>query len=141
MNQGFLKLNEASRRRLRMMYHIVFVLLLMHFAVVYTFPGWFHNPRAQLGSFVGAGTHGHRSASHVIETEGDTRLLRGGDDPSMHFDITTFRLEPKNLNYGIGREAFPALIEPATARLAPLPRALRMSMCRSATSARWPWGS
>jgi hypothetical protein len=40
------------------------------------------------------------------------QYLYGGTDPSQHFDITAFRLDPKRLNFGLGREMFPALIEP-----------------------------
>lgn len=47
----------------------------------------------------------------LIEEEG-RRLLWGGDDDRWHFDISTFDLDPANLHYGIGRERFPALIEP-----------------------------
>lgn len=38
--------------------------------------------------------------------------LWGGGDKTRHFDITQSRLRPSQLHYGIGREAFPALIAP-----------------------------
>jgi hypothetical protein len=38
--------------------------------------------------------------------------LFGGDDESDHFIVTNLSLEPKQFHYGIGREDFPALIEP-----------------------------
>jgi len=105
-------LPPASRRRLWMMYHVMFVLLLGHFAMVYLLPGYFQDHRGRIRGPSGGSSVGTHSASHVIERDDGTRLLHGGEDESMHFDITTFRLEPANLNYGIGREAFPALIEP-----------------------------
>lgn len=46
-----------------------------------------------------------------ITREGDRVLLWDGAQPDATFDITTFDLDPKRLKYGIGREAFPALIE------------------------------
>lgn len=51
------------------------------------------------------------SDSRVIR-KNDKRFLYGGEKESDHFDITEFRLNPLQLNYGIGREAFPALIKP-----------------------------
>lgn len=101
-----------SHRRLWIMYHVMFVLLLGHFILVYLFPGYFHDSRGQIRGLPTVSGSATRHASHVIERDDGTRLLHGGEDESMHFDITTFRLDPANLNYGIGREAFPALIEP-----------------------------
>lgn len=49
--------------------------------------------------------------------ERDGRLwLFGGEEPGQAFDITEFRLDPGKLNFGLGREAFHALIEPEFAR-------------------------
>ena len=112
LKRSFFRLPEASRRRLRILYHVAFVLLLAHFATVYLLPGYFHDRRGQARGWPGGGFGSPERASPVIEGDDGTRLLRGGDDPSMHFDITTFRLNPANLRYGLGREAFPALIEP-----------------------------
>ena len=42
---------------------------------------------------------------------GGKRYLFGGLE-GEHFDIEQFRLDPAQLRYGLGREAFPALIEP-----------------------------
>lgn len=47
----------------------------------------------------------------VLQSDG-RRLLWGGEDESDHFDITEFRLNIDQLKYGLGREWFPALIEP-----------------------------
>ncbi len=111
-SRRFAGLSDASRRRLRIMYHIVFVLLLGHFALVYLLPGYFHDSRGRVRGFSSGRFAPPRPASHVIERDDGARLLRGGEDESMHFDIATFRLNPAQLKYGIGREAFPALIEP-----------------------------
>ncbi len=108
----FLGLPEGSRKRLRMMYHVAFALLLVHFALVYLRPGFFYKPPRSVSGISAAGFPGAGGVAHVIDGEDGTRLLPGGEDESMHFDVTTFRLEPANLKYGIGREAFPALIEP-----------------------------
>ena len=57
------------------------------------------------------GIMGFPSLRSVIEKDG-LRLLPGGPDESDHFDITEFRLNSEQLHYGLGRENFPALIEP-----------------------------
>lgn len=44
--------------------------------------------------------------------ENDRKMLWGGNDDSWHFDITGWPLKECQLKYGLGREAFHALIEP-----------------------------
>ena len=60
-----------------------------------------------------------RGPGRVVERDGK-RSLYGGKDPGQDFDVTEFRLDPRRLKYGLGREAFPALIKPqfVTARQA-----------------------
>ena len=105
-------LTPASRKRLRLMYHTMFALLLAHFTLVYLFPGYFHDSRGYVRGFPQRTFAARQPASYVIEGDDGSRMLYGGEDPQSYFDITTFRLNPDRLNYGIGREAFPALIEP-----------------------------
>ena len=40
------------------------------------------------------------------------QMLYGGEDDSQHFDITNSELTDSQYHYGIGREKFPALLEP-----------------------------
>jgi hypothetical protein len=40
------------------------------------------------------------------------KMLYGGKDDSQHFDITDYELKDEQFHYGIGREAFPALLKP-----------------------------
>ena len=47
----------------------------------------------------------------IFELEG-RKMLFGGKDSSQHFDITDYALKDNQLHYGIGRERFPALLEP-----------------------------
>lgn len=42
----------------------------------------------------------------------DKQMLYGGTDSSQHFDITGYSLNNEQFHYGIGREAFPALLKP-----------------------------
>lgn len=42
----------------------------------------------------------------------DRRMLYGGPDSTQHFDITGYTLKDEQFHYGIGREAFPALLDP-----------------------------
>lgn len=46
-----------------------------------------------------------------MEVEGRS-LLYGGKDSSQHFDVSNLELKPPQFHYGIGREKFPALLEP-----------------------------
>ena len=40
------------------------------------------------------------------------RMLYGGEDETQHFDITDYLLNDEQFHYGIGREKFPALLNP-----------------------------
>ena len=42
-----------------------------------------------------------------------TPFLYGGEDNMQHFNIENLSLKPNQFHYGIGRERFPALLEPA----------------------------
>lgn len=46
-----------------------------------------------------------------FEMNGD-EMLYGGEDTSQHFKINNLILEKDQFHYGLGREAFPALIDP-----------------------------
>jgi len=43
---------------------------------------------------------------------GGVKMLYGGEDSTQHFDITDYTLNDEQFHYGIGREKFPALLEP-----------------------------
>lgn len=47
-----------------------------------------------------------------IFMSGETKFLYGGKDSSQHFNINNCELKDENFHYGIGREKFPALLEP-----------------------------
>lgn len=49
--------------------------------------------------------------AQIVEEDG-RRYLWGGDGPGERFDITEFRLDPGRLEYALGRERIPALIDP-----------------------------
>jgi len=46
-----------------------------------------------------------------FELEGKN-MLYGGKDSLQHFDITNYDLNDEQFHYGIGRERFPALLNP-----------------------------
>lgn len=46
-----------------------------------------------------------------FEKEG-RKMLYGGEDNTQHFDITNYDLKDEQFHYGIGRERFPALLDP-----------------------------
>ncbi|WP_420582876.1 DUF3179 domain-containing (seleno)protein [Reichenbachiella sp.] len=40
------------------------------------------------------------------------RMMYGGEDSTQHFDVSNLTLQESQFHYGIGREAFPALLAP-----------------------------
>jgi len=108
--RSWFHLPEKSRRRLWMLYHVAFVLLVAHMALVYLMPGFFYNPQQHWRQLLTVGQRG-QTASFVVERDGDP-WLRGGANPEDHFNISQFHLDPDRLKYGIGREHFPALTDP-----------------------------
>ena len=51
-----------------------------------------------------------KAGKFIASDEG--QLLFGGDEPNQHFIIDNLDLKPEQFHYGIGRERFPALIQP-----------------------------
>lgn len=47
----------------------------------------------------------------IFEIDGK-KMLYGGERSSQHFNITRYELKDAQFHYGIGREKFPALLEP-----------------------------
>jgi len=94
------------------MYHMVFGLLVIHFTLVYLMPWFFSDPADDFkGLTRSISEQQFHSELKVFEQDGRT-MLYGGQKDHEHFDITTTHLKTENLHYGLGREAFPALIEP-----------------------------
>lgn len=48
----------------------------------------------------------------IFKVNGE-KMLYGGDDSLQHFNISNCELNDENFHYGIGREKFPALLEPS----------------------------
>ena len=98
----------SSRRR-----NILFAVLGVAIAALawqhFSDPESFHWPVAD-EDFI-AGGSGSKTVDRIIERNG-RRFLWAGQDEAMHFDVTQSSLKLENLHYGLGREAFPALIEP-----------------------------
>jgi len=46
-----------------------------------------------------------------FETD-DNKLLYGGKEDNQHFVINNLELKPEQFHYGLGRELFPALLDP-----------------------------
>ncbi len=110
MANRFVRLPDtAGRRRLWIMYHVAFGLLLVHFLWVHLSPDYYYATQSDWSQAFAPIDQQQRE--RVIERS-DGRYLWGGDDESWHFDISEFRLDPAKLHHGIGRERFPALIEP-----------------------------
>ena len=47
----------------------------------------------------------------IFEVDGE-KMLYGGKDSTQHFNITDYDLKDEQFHYGIGRERFPALLDP-----------------------------
>jgi len=56
-------------------------------------------------------TSTYREDGRIYDVNTQTYLW-AGQDSSWHFNITDWELNECNLNYGLGRETFPALLEP-----------------------------
>lgn len=101
-------------RRLRWLRNTFFVLLVLHFVVLTVRPdmlGYQRPDRPGLLETASALINYGNRPPRVFEEEGRTWLWGGWDDDA-HFDISTSRLNPPQLAHGLGRENFPALIEP-----------------------------
>lgn len=51
--------------------------------------------------------------NHKFFSVSKTRMMYGGKDSTQHFNISNLTLNESQFHYGIGREAFPALLTPA----------------------------
>jgi len=91
-------------------------LLALHAIIVHLEPSYLGLVRPEdLNRRHGAGGFSRTavsSPSNLIETGDGRRYLWAGKSPDDHFDVTEFRLNQDQLHYGLGRESFPALIEP-----------------------------
>ena len=101
----------APRRRLHVLVVVLGIALASLAVQVFRDPGSFQlvitiltESESAEGSFV-------NSRPKIIEQNGH-KLLWGGPTDEMHFDVTDATLRFNRLHYGLGREAFPALIEP-----------------------------
>ena len=114
-----------SQTRLWIMYHLIFALLLVYFLTDQLVPRYVHIGSGFRSTFsalsLGAGPPPGRipgpglagGGGVRVMTQGGRKLLFGGRGKDESFDITEFQLNPNHLHYGLGRERFPALIEPA----------------------------
>ncbi len=110
----------SVRYRTPPLVRVLLVLLIVHAVLVYTAPQYLGLSRIDASRF--AGLHGGPPAQQpqrVMERDG-RQWLWGGKSPGQHFDVTGWTLNADQLHYGLGREAFPALIEP---QFVPVPAA------------------
>ena len=110
---------EGARRRARVLGYAVFTLLALHFALVYLAPQFLMipersilDPRPAPRPAAHARGAGRGPGGPTLRRDGK-RYIWGGERPSMHFPARELRIEPAKLRYGLGREHFEALIDPA----------------------------
>jgi len=101
----------------RLLWGVLTILLALHAIVVHLNPSYLGLYRAR-DMYRGQGGPGiFKSPAHSmrnrIETRDGRQYLWAGSSLDDHFDVTEFRLNESQLHYGLGRERFPALIEPS----------------------------
>ena len=100
------------RSRLRVLYHMLFVLLIVHTVLVYAVADYLTVARAGWSWLFEGAPGGFIGAPPRVLERGGKRLLWAGSDEADRFDITDFQLDPNRLKHGLGREYFDALIDP-----------------------------
>jgi len=106
-------LGENPRRTLTWSGLILLTVAGIGVAAFLLIPGYDRHVRTGLADLTGRNyTEVPNGFRGRIIVRDDTRYLWGGRDPEQDFDISTFRLNPNHLQYGLGRERFAALIEP-----------------------------
>lgn len=103
----------GSARRRGVLFAILGVALAALAVQYFRDPESFRWPADDSDDFVGGVGEGsgRKPTEKIIEKDG-RKLLWGGADEAMHFDVSQTALKLERLHYGLGREAFPALIEP-----------------------------
>lgn len=110
MSQG--DVENGSHQRIMRLYHFLVALLAIHFVVVYAAPQYLLIPQRHNMITTSMSSMPTREFPKVNGVE-----MLYTQSPDDGFDVSEFRLNPAGLNYGLGREAFPALIKPVMAGL------------------------
>ncbi len=108
----FLPKSQKARRRQRLLYRALFLVLVVHAVLVYTVPDFTMLTRGSVRWLVQGAPGALDSFPKLITKERGRTYLWGGQQEHERFDITEFQLDPGRLNWGRGREYFTKLAEP-----------------------------
>jgi hypothetical protein len=103
---------RAQRTRLILASIIAILIALVLGGLLRFSDGFRMAARASFGDILGRPPDEPGRGAILTERRGDRLYLHGGPQPDDDFDITGWSLELDQLRYGLGREHFPALIEP-----------------------------
>ncbi len=109
---SFVAKTEKARRRQRLFYHALFLVLLVHAVLVYTVRDFAMLTRGAVAWLIHGAPGGLASGPKRVTKAHGRVYLWAGQAPDERFDITEFQLDPARLHWGLGREYFPALTDP-----------------------------
>ena len=93
---------EKARRRQRLFYHALFLVLLVHAVLVYTVRDFSMLTRGSVAWLIRGAPGALDSVPKLITKERGRTYLWGGQEEHERFDITEFQLDPGRLNWGLG---------------------------------------
>ncbi len=103
---------EKARRRQRLFFHALFLVLLVHAVLVYTVRDFTMLTRGSVAWLIQGAPGGLASGPKRVTRDHGRVYLWAGQAGDERFDITQFQLDPARLQWGLGREYFPALTAP-----------------------------
>lgn len=109
---NFLAKTEKAKRRQRLFYHALFLVLLVHAVLVYTVRDFTMLTRGSVAWLIQGAPGGFTNGPKRVTNEHGRAYLWAGSTSDERFDITQFQLDPARLQWGLGREYFPALTAP-----------------------------
>lgn len=111
---SFLPKTESARLRHRILFRLLFLILLTHAVLVYTVPNFAMLTRGTV-LWLLEGAPGAMDPARVhpeLITHVDGKTYLWGGDNDERFDITQMQLDPARMHWALGREHFKALTEP-----------------------------
>lgn len=109
---SFLPKSQQARRRQRLLFRALFLVLLLHAVLVYTVSEFTMLTRGSVAWLIQGAPGALDSVPKLITKERGRTYLWGGQEEHERFDITEFQLDPGRLNWGLGREYFTGSTEP-----------------------------
>lgn len=108
---SFLAKSESARRRHRILFRFLFLILLIHAVLVYTVKDFAMLTRGSV-LWILEGAPGAATYTPQLVTHENGRTYLWGGRNGERFDITQMQLDPARMHWALGREYFKALTEP-----------------------------